>query len=65
MYSLELLLMDENTVRNIQCHSKLNKFEALVHLVGFTTEIHYDARPYERQICHSILPSIIYCTSRS
>jgi hypothetical protein len=22
-----------------------------VHLVGFTIEIYYDARPYERQIC--------------
>jgi len=27
-----------------------NKFETLVHLVGFTIEIYCDARPYERQI---------------
>jgi len=27
-----------------------NEFETLVHLVGFTIEICYDARPYERQI---------------
>ena len=26
-----------------------NKFEKLVYLVGFTVEIYYDARPYERQ----------------
>ena len=25
--------------------------EKLVHLVGFTIEIYYDARPYERHIC--------------
>jgi len=27
-----------------------NKFETLVHLVGFTIEIYYDAWPYECQI---------------
>jgi len=26
-----------------------NKYETLMHLVGFTIEIYYDARPYERQ----------------
>jgi len=26
----------------------------MVHLVGFTIEIYYDARPYERQIWHSV-----------
>jgi len=25
------------------------KFETLVHVVGFTIEIYYDAQPYERQ----------------
>ena len=25
-----------------------------MHLVGFTIEIYYDARPYQRQILHSI-----------
>jgi hypothetical protein len=29
---------------------KKNKFEKLVHLVGFTIEIYYDARPCERQM---------------
>jgi len=28
-----------------------NKFETLMHLVGFTIEIYYEALPYERQIC--------------
>ena len=32
------------------CKVKLNKFETLVHVVGFAIEIYYDARPYERQI---------------
>jgi hypothetical protein len=27
-----------------------NKFETLVHLVGFTIEIYYDARPCESHI---------------
>jgi len=27
----------------------------LVHLIGFTMEIYYDARPYERQISSEIL----------
>jgi len=36
--------------KHVQCHSKINKFETSVHLVGFTIELYYDARPYERQI---------------
>ena len=31
-----------------------NKFETLVHLVGVTIEMYYDARPYERQISKSL-----------
>jgi hypothetical protein len=34
VYSEKLLMMDRGTVRNIEFHSK-NKFEKLVHLVGF------------------------------
>jgi len=34
--SEKLLMMDKRTVRNVGFHSK-NKFEKLVHLVGFTT----------------------------
>ena len=29
-----------------------NKFEKLVHLVGFIIRIYHDARSHERQICH-------------
>jgi len=28
---------------------KIRKIEILVHLIGFTIEIYYDARPYKRQ----------------
>jgi len=35
--------------KHVECYSKQNKFETLVHLFGFTIEIYYDARPYERQ----------------
>ena len=52
MYSLEILMMDGMTFETCRMllQNKINKFEILVHLVGFTTEIYYDARPYERQI---------------
>jgi hypothetical protein len=38
--------------KHVECHSKIlvNKFDTMVHLVGFTREMYYDARPYERQI---------------
>ena len=40
MYSLELLMMDGQTVRNTQSViPKYNKFDTLVHLVGFIIEI--------------------------
>ena len=40
MYSHQLLMMDEKTVRNyVECHSKINKFDTVVHIVGFTIEI--------------------------
>ena len=35
--------------KNVESNSK-NKFEALMHLVGFAIEIYYDVRLYERQI---------------
>ena len=35
--------------KHVECHSKINKFEKLVHLLGFTIGIYYDARTYERQ----------------
>jgi len=36
--------------KHVECYSKINKFEKLVHLVGFTIEIYYDAWTYERQM---------------
>jgi hypothetical protein len=33
-----------------ECYSKINKFEKLMRLVGFTIEIYYDALTYERRI---------------
>ena len=42
MYSLELLMMDGKTVRNMySVIPKQNKFDTLVDLVGFTVEIVY------------------------
>ena len=41
--------------KHVECHSKIKWFDALVHLVGFTMEIHYDARPYEGQILTYLL----------
>jgi len=31
-----------------------------MHLVGFTVEIHYDARPYESQGRSELKPSCVY-----
>jgi hypothetical protein len=39
MYNSELLMMDGKTVRNKECYARINKFEKLVHLVGFTVAI--------------------------
>jgi len=38
-----------------------NKFETLMHLVGFTIEMYYDARPYERQNSHKQTLKKIVC----
>jgi len=35
--------------KHVECYSKQNKFEALVHLFGFIIVMYYDARSYERQ----------------
>jgi hypothetical protein len=37
--------------KHMECLSKINKLEKLVHLVGFTIEIYYDAWLYESQPC--------------
>ena len=33
-------------------------FEKMVHLVGFTIEIYYDARPCERQMEHVVTTTV-------
>ena len=38
MYSLELMMMDGKTVRNMYSVTPINKFETLMHLVGFAIE---------------------------
>jgi len=48
VYSENPLMMDRGTVRNMQFYSK-NRFEKLVHLVGFIIRIYHDARSPERQ----------------
>ena len=48
VYSEKLLMMDRGIVRNTWFYSK-NKFEKLVHLVGFIIRIYHDARSPERQ----------------
>jgi len=49
VYSEKLLMMDRGTVRNMYSYSK-NKYEKLVHLVGFIIRIYHDARSPEREI---------------
>jgi hypothetical protein len=49
VYSEKLLMMDRGTVRNMYSFCSKNKFEKLVHLVGFIIRIYHDARSPERQ----------------
>jgi hypothetical protein len=35
--------------KHVQCYAKINKFEKLVRLFGFSIGMYYDARTYERQ----------------
>jgi len=44
----------KDRLEHVECHSKI-KCDTLVFLVGFTIEISYDARPYERQISSQVL----------
>jgi len=41
VYSAELLMMNKDTVQNTEFYSK-NKFEKLLHLVGFIIRINMD-----------------------
>jgi len=42
-------MMDRGTVRNMWEFYSKNKFEKLLHLVGFIIRIYHDARSPERQ----------------
>jgi len=50
VYSEKLLMMDRGTVRNMLEFYSKNKFEKLVHLVGFVIRMYHDARSPERNI---------------
>ena len=55
VYSKKTLMMDRGTNQNINRVSFQNKFEKLVHLVGFIIRICHDARSHERRVVmHSI-----------
>ena len=49
VYSEKLLMMDRGTVGNMWSFISENKFEKLVHLVGFIVRNHHDARSPEPQ----------------
>ena len=42
-----------NCPKHVEFHSK-NKFEKLVHLVGFNIQIYHDARSHERQVSKGV-----------
>ena len=44
-------MMERNCPKHVEFYSK-DKFEKLVHLVGFIVRIYHDARSPERQIYH-------------
>jgi hypothetical protein len=49
-----------NCPKHVNFYSKKNKFEKLVHLVGFIVRIYHDARSPERQILSLSSPLDIY-----
>jgi len=55
MYSERLLMMDRNCTKHVEFYSK-NKFEKLVHLVGFIIRIYHDARSSECQKVPGVSP---------
>ena len=55
--SSRLLVMDRDTVRNIQSPIPKNEFEKLVFLVGFIIRIYHDARSLECQIQLNVVGS--------
>jgi len=52
-----------NCPKHVEFYSR-NKFEKLVHLVGFIIRIYHDARPPERQISCTCFEQIIVLTLR-
>jgi len=50
VYSEKLL---RNCLKHVEFYSK-NKFEKLVHLIGFSIRIYHDARSAERQLKKSV-----------
>jgi len=48
-----------NSPKHVEFYSK-NKFEKLVHLVGFIIRMYHDARSPERQICHLVLNHSVF-----
>jgi hypothetical protein len=51
--------MELQCPKYVEFHSK-KKFEKLVHLVGFTIRICYDARSHERQTSHKLYLNVEY-----
>ena len=49
MYSARLLMTDRKPVQNMYSSIPKDKFEKLVHLVGFIIRIYHDARSSECQ----------------
>ena len=52
-----------NSPKLVEFHSK-NKFEKLVHVVGFIIRIYHDARLHERQICQNYYCSGLMCVDQ-
>ena len=59
VYSTRHLMMDRKPVRNVEFYSK-NKFEKLMHLVGFIIRIYHDTWSSECQTVHQHMPLLGY-----
>ena len=59
VYSEKRLIIDKrNCQKHIEFYTK-NKFEKLVHLVGFIITTYHDARSPERHICNFVKAMLI------
>jgi len=66
VYSEKLLMMDRVTVRNMQNFIPKNKFEKLVHLVGFITRNTNNNSKYtiaNPVVCLPLLSWLLACTA--